>query len=194
MLAQNPSGLVQGTLMQARAPAFLPVFPIPPVDQFRVGYGFHVFECRLVADKILEVADLLDHSQGQGFIVYRNALHTVLDHLRKFTIHHQLAEIKSDAHFQHSQAIDQVGTCQRGHEARQRLFVADLGISDLAVALPTGHKTGQTVVACQAGHGGIDHGAFRTTDSGGGKTQIHCGCGAAIHDRRPFAGELVECH
>ena len=95
-----------------------------------------------MTDEILERSDLFDDIHRECFVVYRNSIHAVFDHLREFVVHDQLAKIKGDAHLQHSQAIDQVGPCQRCQQARERLFMTNLGIGDFAVTLTTSHKTG----------------------------------------------------
>jgi hypothetical protein len=180
--------------MQIRATALLPLGSITPINQLRVRDRFHVIEGRLVTDEVLEGAYLLDDIHRQRFVVYRNALHAVLDHLREFVIHDQLAEIEGDAHLKHPQAVNQVGPCQRCQQARERLFMANLGIGQLAVTLPAGDKAGQPIKASELCHCRVDHGAFRAADSGSGKTEVHCRSGTAVHNRRPFTGQLAEGH
>ena len=79
------------------------------------------------------------------------------DHLGDFMIPHQLRQVESDSHLQHSQSVDDIGTCQCGKNAGHGLLEPSLGVGQLAVALAAGHKAGQTVVA-------VDPRYFRPTE------------------------------
>ena len=85
----------------------------------------------------------------------------MFDHSGKFIVHYQLSEINCDAAFKHPQAVYHVDPCQRGEQPGECLFMPRLGVTDFAIALPTGRKTRQGIFAGQLGHSGGDHTAFR---------------------------------
>ena len=72
-----------------------------------------MFKCIFMAEKIIADTDFMNNVNRQGLVVDRNAPYYVFNHAGKFVIHHQLAVINCHAHFNHTQAVNQVGTCQR---------------------------------------------------------------------------------
>ena len=100
--------------------------------------------------------DLVDH---QRLVVDRDAGDGVLDHSGELVVHDELTEIEGDARLEHPQAVDQVGACQRWKQACESLLVTGLRVTELGVALRTGHPAGQQVAARHLHHGGADQGA-----------------------------------
>ena len=82
----------------------------------------------------------------------------VLDHARELVVHDELAAIEGDARLDHPRTVDQVGPCQRCHEAGEGLLVPDLGVTELGVCLQPGDEARQQVAPRHLGHGGADHG------------------------------------
>ena len=85
----------------------------------------------------------------------------MFNHSGKFIVHDQLSEIQCNAHFKHPQAIDHVDPCQRSQQPAECFFVTGLGVTDFAVALSTGCKTGDGIFTRQLGGAGGNHAAFR---------------------------------
>ena len=69
----------------------------------------------------------------------------------ELVVHDELAEVEGHARLDHPQTVDEVGACQRRHQAGQGLLVATLGIDHLGVALRTGDPAGQQVEARDLG-------------------------------------------
>ena len=127
-----------------------------------------MFEGVFRPEKILKGAHRMDNFDGQRFVIDRNSVENMLDHSGEFVIHHQLAKIQCDAHFEHPQSVDHVDPCQRGKQTGECLFMAGLGITDFAVALTTGCKTGNGIFSGQLGGTGGNHTAFRRSHRGRG--------------------------
>ena len=85
----------------------------------------------------------------------------MFDHSGKFIVHDELSKIQCNAHFKHPQAVDYVDACQRSKEPGECFFVTGLGVTEFAVALSSGRKTGDGVFACQLSGPGRNHAAFR---------------------------------
>ncbi len=140
---ENVPGFFKSPLMQIRAAAGLPVLPHPAIDQRRLRLLFHMPEGVIVAEKIFGRADLMHYVDGQRFIIDRYSLQRILDHAGELVVHYQLAIVNCHAHFDHPQAVYQVGTCQRRQQAGEGFFVTGLSITYFGVALPAGYPAGQ---------------------------------------------------
>ena len=66
-----------------------------------------------MAEEIFAYTNLFYGIYRQGFIIHWNPFYRMFNHPGEFIIHNQLAIIDCHAHFDHSQTVYQVGTCQR---------------------------------------------------------------------------------
>ena len=85
----------------------------------------------------------------------------MFDHSGKSIVHDQLSKVQCDPHFKHPQAVDHVDACQRSKEPGECFFVTGLGVTEFAVALSSGRKTGDGIFSRQLGCSGGNHAAFR---------------------------------
>ena len=110
---QNIFRLFQGPLVNIGAARGRPVLAHVAVDQFGLGLAAHVPVGTFMAEKIFSHADFPDDIRCQGFIVHRDSLNQEFNHAGELIVHYHLAIINGHAHFDHPQAVNQVGTCQR---------------------------------------------------------------------------------
>lgn len=125
-------------------------------------------------EEITARADLLDHVHGKRFIVHNNAIHAEKHHLCHFGVHQELAVADGHSHLQHTETINDVGTCQHRQQSGQRLFMSALGIPAFAVPLSARRPGGQLVIAGHSRDPGVEHGQFRRTHYSRAVAQIHC--------------------
>ena len=114
-----------------------------------------------MAEEVFTNPDLFDDIHCQGPIIHGNSIYRMLYHVGKLIIYNELAKIKCDSTFKHSQTIYQVGACQRRYQACKGFFMASLYIGDLSIALSTGNVTRKVIVACQPSYRPADYCAFR---------------------------------
>ena len=102
---------------------------------------------RVQAEEVAERTDGGDVVHRQRLVVDAHAADDMLDHARDLVVDDQLRVIEGDARLDHSQAVDQVGPCQRCHEGREGLLVTGLRVTELGVPLRTGDVARQPVAA-----------------------------------------------
>ena len=65
-----------------------------------------------MTEEIFADTDLMYDVYGKGFIIYRDSLHHIFNHTGKFIVHDHLTVVNRHAHFDHTQAVNQIGACQ----------------------------------------------------------------------------------
>ncbi len=111
---QNMPCLIPCSLVDISSPQFLPLFSYSPVNEFGMRLrGPHEFERVVMAEEVTKRPYFSNDVDRKSLVIDGDALHRMLDHSGEFIIHDQLPVTHCDARFKHSQAVYQVGPCQR---------------------------------------------------------------------------------